>query len=835
MVWDLKKDWSDTANPNGVWSLKEGDNLIPALTSGWQVLAGWSEAQLGFAEAATGNQRIPFWYRSNGSETFSPDNLEGDIVLHTSDEFSGTGNGPASVVWTSPISGTVSILGGVWMTRDIGRANDWKLYHNGSLFRNGSLSSGDAYNRACPFRFENGVSPGAPGPFNMIVAVGDEIKLEIVRSSAPGDFVGVDLRIVAGSVWQGTPGANRHAYLPVKTPAGITWQEAEADAVARGGHLASISSAGENAFVFALVGSRPEYWYPNTFNCQIGPFIGGHQPDGSPEPNGGWQWTDGTPFTYTNWYPGEPNNSGNLEKYAHLFNCGGPPASLWNDVSPPVTALGYIVEYGTDPDQPQGPEFADMLYVASQTTNTVLQYRLAPTGTPQLLRTLTEGMNKPSGLALDATNTLFVVQRGNQGAGDAKVSRWPGAEDTPAFAGFLPPAIPALDYAHGVALQENALLVVDSNRNQVRRFLPDGTGAFNEQLPALSAGIAGTFARFVAVHPVSGEVSASAPELPPLCVPGTMTSVSEGLIGWWKGDGDALDFTGKHPGTAENAVTYEPGRFGQAFSLGSNPPAPNSPRSNLGHLPELKGTDAWTISAWIKVPAISPGLFWLGLPVGNIAAGSGAPYYGRGLWAAASSAPGSFHPQFFQFSNTVNYSATVPPFPAETWTHAVGVWRSADGFQGTYINGNLTNSGLGTPGAKFPDGSGDLVPAYIGALGFVTGSTTTVNNSYPCLFDDVRIYDRALSAEEIALIASGQDFNTCAPSDTGHPPLTATKVPAGVRLSWPSRYTGWALESSPELQTWAPVPGTPLLESGEFTVTTPLTGPRHSFRLRRQP
>ena len=76
--------------------------------------------------------------------------------------------------WTLTLfTAGIAVFVGVWMTREIGRANDWKLYHNGSVFRTGSLSSGDAYNRACPFRFENGTSPGAPGPFNMTVAVGD--------------------------------------------------------------------------------------------------------------------------------------------------------------------------------------------------------------------------------------------------------------------------------------------------------------------------------------------------------------------------------------------------------------------------------------------------------------------------------------------------------------------------------------------------------------------------------------------------------------------------------------------------------------------------------------
>ena len=71
-------------------------------------------------------------------------------------------------------------------------------------------------------------------------------------------------------------------------------------------------------------------------------WLGGFQPDGSAEPNGGWQWITGEPWDYTNWDSPEPNeyaNSGEdkLQIYANGY---------WNDIS--HTALntgGYIVEY----------------------------------------------------------------------------------------------------------------------------------------------------------------------------------------------------------------------------------------------------------------------------------------------------------------------------------------------------------------------------------------------------------------------------------------------------------------------------------------------------------
>jgi hypothetical protein len=97
-----------------------------------------------------------------------------------------------------------------------------------------------------------------------------------------------------------------------------TWEEANALAIAQGGHLVTINSVEENIFVQGLSSGSP--------------WIGLHQNTNSPnysEPSGGWEWITGECLDYENWSTGEPNEASdqtNGEGYAHMTSYG-----TWND------------------------------------------------------------------------------------------------------------------------------------------------------------------------------------------------------------------------------------------------------------------------------------------------------------------------------------------------------------------------------------------------------------------------------------------------------------------------------------------------------------------------
>ena len=156
---------------------------------------------------------------------------------------------------------------------------------------------------------------------------------------------------------------NGHFYDIIAVPGGITWADAQADAIARGGYLATIQSAAENDFIFQNLVNNPAYWSfnfsPPYSNQAAGPWIGAFQPPGSPEPAGGWQWVhnDGLLVnTYANWLPAEPSNSGGLESAALFYDNDNsdPPkiTSQWNDWRQDELAPSYVIEFDVEPSSP---------------------------------------------------------------------------------------------------------------------------------------------------------------------------------------------------------------------------------------------------------------------------------------------------------------------------------------------------------------------------------------------------------------------------------------------------------------------------------------------------
>ena len=98
------------------------------------------------------------------------------------------------------------------------------------------------------------------------------------------------------------------------------------------GHLATITSAEENQWIVDYLG---------------GALTLDHWLVGFQDLNDEWQWVKGEPWSYTNWYPGEPNS---LIERALQFDddeTDPPEIGFWNDLNHNAIEDGFIVEWDT--------------------------------------------------------------------------------------------------------------------------------------------------------------------------------------------------------------------------------------------------------------------------------------------------------------------------------------------------------------------------------------------------------------------------------------------------------------------------------------------------------
>ena len=143
-------------------------------------------------------------------------------------------------------------------------------------------------------------------------------------------------------LWSAASGGNGHYYARI--PQALTWEQARIAAQQLGGHLATITSPAENAFITPLV-------IDGSTNVS---HLGGYRS------SSGWAWVTGEAWEYTNWYPGEPNNNSGNEDYLTTWVTPG----TWNDVFPSYLAH-FVVEWGPAPFDCNNNQVCDVEAIAT--------------------------------------------------------------------------------------------------------------------------------------------------------------------------------------------------------------------------------------------------------------------------------------------------------------------------------------------------------------------------------------------------------------------------------------------------------------------------------------
>ena len=271
----------------------------------------------------------------------------------------------------------------------------------------------------------------------------------------------------------------------------------------------------------------------------------------------------------------------------------------------------------------------------------------------------------------------------------------------------------------------------------------------------------------------------------------TCTPPPSGLVSWWGGDNNALDLAGTNDGAPMNGATYGTGRVGRAFSFDGVDDyvnVPNSPSWNFG-------TNNFSIDFWVNFnSANNPGYNNF---IGHDEAGGSNNkwifYLKDGLL------------KFHINGSTGSYEFGSYPFlPVPgTWYHLA---LTKDGsIYKFFVNGGLVDTyTAATP--SVPDANAPLTIGQSESLGYING-----------LMDEVEIFNRALSADEIASIYNAGSAGQCpirhvltvTPSGTGSGSVTGN----GLNCSWNGSSSSGTCSVTLYHRTWASLTANPSVGS----------------------
>src|SRR5579859_5627959 len=285
---------------------------------------------------------------------------------------------------------------------------------------------------------------------------------------------------------------------------------------------------------------------------------------------------------------------------------------------------------------------------------------------------------------------------------------------------------------------------------------------------------------FVSLNSAFADISV--PENTLSCVP-----PPPGLVGWWPGEGNADDVIGGDNGTLEGGATFAPGKVGQGFRFDGTNGYVQIPDSAA-----LKPTNV-TVEAWV----------WLdpSLPSGR---GGEQIVFKKNTWSAwfegysllketIDNGDGTFSDRF-QFcisrygDQVIINSQTIAQ--RGVWYHVAATY---DGNRSVlYVNGVAEASATAGFALDY-----DTTPVFIGT----SGTWPPYLSMFGGIIDEVSIYNRALSANEIAAIYNAGSGGKCPPAPTP-PAITSQPLNQTLTVGQTATFLVSASGTSPLSYQW---------------------------------
>ena len=231
-----------------------------------------------------------------------------------------------------------------------------------------------------------------------------------------------------------------------------------------------------------------------------------------------------------------------------------------------------------------------------------------------------------------------------------------------------------------------------------------------------------------------------------------------GIVAWWPAEGNANDIIGGNNGTPKGSLSYNNGEVGQAFVFDgytSFITVPASASLNIGTGGGL------TIECWIN-PSVTNA---------NSPGGAGGPLIewdsddtdGCEFWADADN---SLYVNIKDTSgNGHTFQTAGGVINSNVWQHVALTYDETSGQMNMYVNGNVVGS------ANF----GNFTPqtTYPVNLGQRTGQVIGDGDTYAGMMDELSLYNRALSSNEITAIYNAGSAGKCRSSSA--PPVIVTQ------------------------------------------------------------
>lgn len=237
------------------------------------------------------------------------------------------------------------------------------------------------------------------------------------------------------------------------------------------------------------------------------------------------------------------------------------------------------------------------------------------------------------------------------------------------------------------------------------------------------------------------------------------TPPTGGLVAWWSADGQAFDSAGTNHGVLLNGAAFASGKVGMSFSFdGQNDYITNS-NPKLTNI----ANSSYTIEFWARPSAERATTAESGSGLAGISNQRYAifPDSGDSTMAGSGVSVGMNGVSVFEHGNVYAPSLLVYDTPITNWTHIAVVYQTRQ--PRLYLNGDLVRVGITSSRTSYPSTSlGERGQGY----GYYSG-----------LLDEVSIYNRPLSAEEIESIYFAGSFGKCPlPLAFAQQPQSQTKL-----------------------------------------------------------